>query len=131
MASYTPVSIEKDIRRIREASRARDYWAVLGIPPGSTFKEIKSCQRRWIRRLHPDRWYASSDMRLRDEIQEAFYEVQAAYYEVLKHCAANVEGGTVHAPITTPAPSLWTKVLERLNQWLPPFRIFDRFLRNN
>lgn len=93
------VPILDEIRKIHQASAARDPWAVLGIPPMASFKQIKSAQRKWIRRLHPDKWHASSDAKLRDDIQEAFYQVQAAYFESLKHCAGNAAD---FQPITTP-----------------------------
>ena len=95
------VPINEEILKIRQASAARDPWRVLGIPPKSSYKQIKSAQRKWIRRLHPDKWYASSDQQLRNEIQEAFYEVQSAYFESLKHCAGNAAD---FQPIATPAP---------------------------
>ncbi len=112
------VSIHDEILRIRKASAARDHWAVLGIPAGSTYKQIKSAQRKWIRRLHPDKWYASTDERLREEIQEAYYQVQAAYYESLKHC---IGSGVHYEPITMP-PQLKRTWLERfisffLHRW--------------
>ena len=59
-----PVSIYEEIVKIREAK-----VSVQGDqePPA-----------KWIRRLHPDQWYAYADEHLRSEITEAFYQVQAA-----------------------------------------------------
>ena len=103
MVTDPPVSIHDELVCIREASASRDPWAVLGIPPGSSYKQIKSAQRRWIRELHPDRWYAIADEQLRKDIQEAFYEVQAAYFEALKRCVAALQGvSSYDGPITPP-----------------------------
>ena len=105
MAIGPPVTIHDEIACIREACAARDPWAVLGIPPGSSYKQIKSAQRRWIRELHPDRWYAVADEQLRHDIQEAFYQVQGAYYEALKRAVAALQGNTAYdGPITPPSP---------------------------
>ena len=99
------VSIREDILRIRQASAARDSWAVLGIPPKSAYKQIKSAQRKWIRKLHPDRWYAIADEHLREEILEAYYQVQVAYFEALKHCVSAHHTAHRHGPIVMPPPS--------------------------
>ena len=110
------VPILDEIEKIHQASAARDPWAVLGIPPMSSFKQIKSAQRKWIRRLHPDKWHANSDPRLREEIQGAFYQVQAAYFESLKHCAGNASD---FQPITTPPavkPSWFSRLLNLLKR---------------
>jgi len=99
------VSVKEEILRIRKANAQRNPWGVLGIPPTSTYKQIKSAQRKWIRKLHPDRWYACTDEHLRNEIQEAFYQMQAAYSESVKQCWARLQGANVQqGPLTTPAP---------------------------
>ena len=108
-----PATIHEEILRIREATAARNYWAVLGIPPKSSFREIKSAQRRWIRKLHPDKWFTNPDEHLRAEIQEAYYQVQAAYFESLKHCA-----GIQHDPITPPPPTSNTPVVHHSLTWI-------------
>ena len=82
-------SIHDEILRIGKASAARNYWSVLGIPPGSGYKEIKTAHRKWIRKLHPDRWFATTDPQLYKQIQEAFYQIQVAYFETLKLYALN------------------------------------------
>lgn len=89
-------SIRADLARIAKAHAARDPWAVLGIPSGSDYRQIKATHRKWIRKLHPDRWFATADSELYREIHEAFYEIQVAYFEALKHCAS------VHAPAEDP-----------------------------
>jgi hypothetical protein len=100
-----PVSIDDEILRIRKASNARNPWAVLDIPPRSQYKQIKSAQRKWIRRLHPDRWHATADEQLRSEIQEAFYQVQSAYFEALRQHAAALQGtAPASGPITAHDP---------------------------
>ena len=77
-------SVREDILRIGQATVARNYWSVLGIPPGSDYKQIKAAHRKWIRKLHPDRWFATTDAELHKQIHEAFYQVQVAYFETLK-----------------------------------------------
>ena len=118
MAIDPALSVRDEILRIRTANASRDPWAVLGIPPRSTYKEIKSAQRKWIRRLHPDRWYAVTDDQLRREIQEAFYQVQSAYFESLKRCVAAYHGGDAHqGPITPLPPVSCQPVQERVARW--------------
>ena|SRR5579871_223618 len=92
-------SIHDEIVRIGKASAVRNYWSVLGIPPGSGYKEIKSAHRKWIRKLHPDRWFATTDAQLYRQIQEAFYQVQVAYFETLKLYASNQVESPQHEPI--------------------------------
>lgn len=111
-------SVRNEIIRIRKANAARDPWGVLGIPPRSSFKQIKSAQRRWIRRLHPDRWYAFADETLRSELQEAFYQVQSAYFEALKSCATvDQDPAAATTPIETPMGGPQGSVPERANNW--------------
>ncbi len=118
MAIDPPKSIHDEIVCIREANAARDPWAVLGIPAGSSYKQIKSAQRKWIRELHPDRWYAIADDNLRNEIQEAFYQVQAAYYEALKRAVAALQGADAYdGPITPPSP-VQSNASNRVLVWL-------------
>jgi preprotein translocase subunit Sec63 len=106
MAIGHSVSIQEEILKIRKASAARDPWAVLGIPPQSGYSQIKSAQRKWIRRLHPDRWYARANEQLRNDVQEAFYQVQAAYFETLSHCATTIQDFTAIREPITPEPAL-------------------------
>jgi hypothetical protein len=76
--------------------------------------------------LHPDRWYASSDEKLRDEIQEAFYQIQAAYADALAQCAAALRGTAAQQePITPPSQP----APETPPPWLE--RLFGFFFRRN
>ena len=97
-----PVSIHEEVAMIREASAARNPWGVLGIAPESSYRQIKSAQRKWIRKLHPDKWHTTRDGDLRDDVEEAFYEVQAAYLEALKRLATSL--GTVVVDPAGPIP---------------------------
>src|SRR5438874_11179221 len=87
MVTDSYFSLRADILRITKANAARNCWAVLKIPSGSDYKQIKAAHRKWVRKLHPDRWFATADSKLYNEIQEAFYQVQVAYFEALKRCA--------------------------------------------
>jgi hypothetical protein len=117
MASEPRLSIQDEILKIRKASAARDPWAVLAIPQRSDYHQIKSAQRKWIRRLHPDRWYAAADKQLRNEIQEAFYQVQAAYFETLKHCATTIQQTTASQSSIAPEPVLNGPVQKGIYVW--------------
>jgi hypothetical protein len=111
MSIDSSVSIRKELLRIKNASASRDPWAVLGIPRTAGYSQVKTAQRKWIRRLHPDRWYAYSDEQFRSEVEEALYQVQVAYFEALKRCA-NASPGAAPArePIATPPPASYKAV---------------------
>ena len=133
MVTDSYASIRAEITRIAKAHAARDYWAVLKIPSGSGYQQIKAAQRKWVRRLHPDRWFASADSHLYNEIQEAFYQVQVAYFEALKRRASADREATQQAPITMPSAMAndtaergrfgW---FQRLLKKLPPFSFARR-----
>jgi hypothetical protein len=97
-------AVREEILRIGKAAAARNYWSVLGIPPGSDYKQIKTAHRKWIRKLHPDRWFATTDAELYRQIHEAFYQVQVAYFETLKLCAARQTEAPQHEPIPMASP---------------------------
>src|SRR5689334_8597535 len=98
-------AIRDDIRRIDQATAIRDHWAVLGIAPGSDFQQIKAAHRKWIRKLHPDRWFATADAQLYSQIHEAFYRIQVAYFEVLRHCVSRQGEPARKVTITTAPPN--------------------------
>ena len=82
------------------------------------------------RKLHPDRWYACTDEHLRNEIQEAFYQMQAAYSESVKQCWARLQGASVQqGPLTTPAPEP-ASVPKGLFAWLQKLFSFLHFTPN-
>jgi hypothetical protein len=121
--SFTP--IREDVLRISQATAARNHWGVLGIPAGSNYKQIKTAHRKWMRRLHPDRWFASADSKLYGEIQEAFYQVQVAYFEALKQCASTQEPATAPEPIATPSSGSNTSGETGFFAWL--LRLLQKF----
>lgn len=55
-----------------------DAWAVLGLQPGATWKEITSAHRRMAKMHHPDRLVGVSAERRRDS-EETMREVNVAY----------------------------------------------------
>jgi hypothetical protein len=97
-------TVREDVLRIGKAVTARNYWSVLAIPPGSDYQQIKAAHRKWIRRLHPDRWFATTDAELYQQIHEAFYQVQVAYFEALKLHASKQTEAAQNAPIVIETP---------------------------
>jgi hypothetical protein len=124
-----PVSIRKEILRIRKASDSKDPWAVLGIPKQAGYSQVKGAQRKWIRRLHPDRWYAYTDEKFRSEIQEALYQVQVAYFEALKRCAVSFQQASAEPDPITPPPPASHRPVPQWTVWLQKFTSF--FSRRN
>lgn len=98
------LTIYEEVARIRQTCARQDPWDVLRIPPESSYRQIKSAQRRWIRYLHPDRWHFSPDADFKADIEEAFYSVQEAYLEALKRRASALGPMVIPTPgpITTP-----------------------------
>ena len=115
-------SVREETLRIGKGMAARNYWSVLGIPPGSDYKQIKTAHRKWVRKLHPDRWFAITDPESYRQIHEAFYQVQVAYFETLKQCAAKETVPLQNEPpITNASPSE--------SPGIPFFSGFIRFLQ--
>jgi len=104
--------IREEILRIDKANARKDHWAVLGIASGSNFEQIKAAHRKWVRKLHPDRWFATVDADLYKNIQEALYQIQVAYFEALKQRAS------IYGPITISAPAHGAKADSRSRSWL-------------
>lgn len=64
-----------------------DAWAVLGVPPGSSWDEIASAHRRLAMEHHPDRVLVSSPER-QAEAEVAMREINVAY-TVLRRLMGN------------------------------------------
>lgn len=62
-----------------DAPARRDHWDILGIPSGSSPKEIKSAYRRLCLVVHPDKENGGTDafLRLHDAYQRAIAQAQA------------------------------------------------------
>ncbi len=104
-------------------TRAKDYYAILGVPPDATLADIKKAYRRLARRYHPDRNNGDPAAAARfREITEA-YEVLAERARRTGHTratgsatGASTSTGTAAAGVDVQAVSRVLAVLEEIWQ---------------
>jgi len=61
----------------------KDPWKILGLPPGTSLKEIKAHYRRLAKQFHPDN-LAVLDEKQRDTAAQAFMAIKEAYQQIAK-----------------------------------------------
>ncbi|MCL2319079.1 MAG: J domain-containing protein [Treponema sp.] len=59
----------------------KDPWKILGLPPGTPQKEVKTHYRRLAKQFHPDQ-FALLEEKYRETAARAFVAIQEAYKEV-------------------------------------------------
>ncbi|CAJ1356759.1 unnamed protein product, partial [Effrenium voratum] len=63
---------------VAQSGRETDFYAILGVEPGASEKEIKAAYRRAARKSHPD-FFRSAPAAEREAVQERFTQVNNAF----------------------------------------------------
>jgi len=84
-----PVSHDEDSENEQDVGNSgpgingrRDPWKILGLPPGTPLKEVKSLYRRLAKQFHPDE-LAVLDEQHREAATRAFIAIKEAYKEII------------------------------------------------
>lgn len=84
IAFLEPVeTLRRPVLEAANSQSAQDVYAILGVPRGASFQEVKEAYHRKAKQYHPDRWSgAETPTEILRYVAEMFRQINAAFTEI-------------------------------------------------